>query len=170
VIGVDPVKERCALARRVGIESVVDAPPDQQVEAVKERTGGQGARVTVDAAGHSAVIANCVKATALFGQVVLVGSPRAPVEGNLTEILSLVHTNGLVVRGAHMWRYPVRGDRNVARSVEWVFATAFDLIARRQLNVRDLISHVIRPEEAPAAYAGLQSRPSEYTGVVIDWR
>jgi threonine dehydrogenase-like Zn-dependent dehydrogenase len=64
----------------------------------------------------------------------------------------------------------VKGDRNVRRSVEWAFATVFDLIAKGDLKVRELISHVIAPDEAPAAYDGLQHEPNDYTGVVIDWR
>jgi threonine dehydrogenase-like Zn-dependent dehydrogenase len=170
VIGVDPVGTRCDLAREVGIDCVVDVPPSDQVEAVKEATGGEGAQVTVDATGLTPVCMTCVQATALFGQVVLLGSPRAAMEGNLTDVFGPIHMNGLVVRGAHMWRMPVTGDRNVRQSVEWAFATVFDLIARGDLKVRELISHVIAPDGTPAAYDGLQNSPNDYTGVVIDWR
>jgi 2-desacetyl-2-hydroxyethyl bacteriochlorophyllide A dehydrogenase len=170
VVGVDPVKTRCDLAREVGIDCAIDVPPADQVEAVKEATGGEGAQVTVDATGLTPVCMTCLKATALFGQVVLLGSPRAAMEGNLTDVFGPIHMNGLVVRGAHMWRMPVKGDRNVRRSVEWAFATVFDLIAKGDLKVRELISHVIAPDEAPAAYDGLQHEPNDYTGVVIDWR
>ncbi len=170
VIGVDPVKERCELARKVGIETVIDAAPAKQVEAVHAHTDGRGAMVTVDATGLTGAVLNCVEATALFGQVVLLGSPRAPLEADVTRPFSTIHMNGLVVRGAHMWRYPLHSDRNTPRSVDWVFATTFDLIRRGKLKVRELISHVIPPAQAPDAYDGLQNRRNEYTGVVIDWR
>ncbi|MBD3243866.1 MAG: zinc-binding dehydrogenase [Chitinivibrionales bacterium] len=170
MIGVDPVKERCELARKVGIETVLDVAPDQQVTAVREHTGGEGAMVTVDATGLTAAVLNCIEATAPFGQVVLVGSPRAPLQADVTLPFSTIHTNGLVVRGAHMWRYPLHSDRNSPRSVDWVFETTFDLIRTGKLKVRELISHVIAPAEVPRAYDGLLNRRDEYTGVVIDWR
>jgi 2-desacetyl-2-hydroxyethyl bacteriochlorophyllide A dehydrogenase len=170
VIGVDPVRQRCDLARQVGIDEVIDAAPDGQVEAVKDLTKGEGAQVTVDAAGHSAVIESCVSATALFGQVLLLGTPRARHEGDVTQVLKAIHSQGLVVRGAHMWRYPVRGDRNVGMSVSWAFENVFGMIADGRLKVRPLISHVVRPEEVPGAYEGLDRDRMHYTGVVIDWR
>ena len=170
VIGVDPVKRRCELARSVGIATVVDAAPRDQVQAVRDLTAGEGAQVCVDATGLSAAAVSCVKAAALFGQVVLLGTPRAPLQGNITEALADIHTNGLVVRGAHMWRYPVRPDRNCRRSVTWMFANTFELIRSGKLKVRELVSHVVRPEQVGEAYEGLQNKRDEYTGVVIDWR
>jgi threonine dehydrogenase-like Zn-dependent dehydrogenase len=170
VIGLDPAEKRCELARRTGISEVVSVPADRQVEAVKELTGGQGAHVTVDAVGHSAVIVGAIQATRVFGQVVLVGSPRAPFSTDVTPLLNTVHENGLVVRGAHMWRLPLSEGRGIPESVEWAFSTVFRLIAERELRVRELVSHVIPVEDAPAAYRGLKEQPNEYTGVVIDWR
>ena len=100
----------------------------------------------------------------------LVGTPRAPFEGNITQAFHSIHHKGLVLRGAHMWRYPVRPDRNTRRSVTWMFGNAFDLIARKKLRVRELLSHVVKPAQVAQAYDGLMNRRDEYTGVVIDWR
>lgn len=169
VIGVDPVPHRCELARQVGIETVVDVPPDKQVEAVRAATGGEGALVTCDATGLTPAVQNCINSTALYGQVVLLGTPRAAYEGNVTQPLNAVHMNGLVVRGAHMWRYPVRTTRTTPRSVEWAFGTTFDLIRTGKLKVHELISHVITPDQAPETYDGLTNRRDEYVGAVIRW-
>ncbi len=169
VIGIDPVKRRCELAKAVGIETTIDAPPDRQVEVLKELTGDKGADVTVDAVGHSAIINNCVDGTALFGQVVLLGSPRAPLQGNLTSVMSQIHIRGLVVRGAHMWRMVPKDVRGVKTSVAWSLRVVMDLIGSGKLKVLELTRR-ITPNEVPAAYAGLQSAPEQYVGVVIDWR
>jgi len=170
VIGVDPVSHRCALAKKLGIQTVIDVQPDQQVEAIMKLTKGLGAEVTVDAAGHAAVIQTCVKTTALFGQVILLGTARAPFAGNVTEAFHTIHKNCLTVRGAHMWQYPVDEQRGVAMDVKWAFRTVFDLMNSGKLDVRPLISHIIRPEAALEAYAGLQHNQEEYTCAVIDWR
>ncbi len=170
VIGLDPVEARCEQARRVGIAEVINVAPDQQVQAVKDLTAGQGAHVTVDAAGHSAVIANALQATRLFGQVILLGTPRAAYSRDITPLMMKIHESGLVVRGAHMWRIVPSDIREVRLSVAWALRTVIDFIAAGQLKVRELLTHTIGPDEVPAAYEGLQSNPQAYTGVVIDWR
>lgn len=170
VIGLDPVARRCELARSVGIDRCLDSAPETQVEALLDVTDRKGARVTVDAAGHSAVVLNAIEATALYGQVVLLGTPRAGVEGNLTDAFHAIHQRGLVVRGAHMWRLPAGELRECTRHVPWAYETVYRLIGDGSLRIEPLISHVIRPEDVPAAYDGLANRPQEYWGVVIRWQ
>ena len=170
VIGIDPVARRCELAKKVGIETVIDVPPERQVEALKALTDGKGAAVTVDAVGHSAIIGNCVEGTALFGQVILLGSPRAAYTANMTPIMSQIHIRGLVVRGAHMWRMPVNDIRGAKQTVAWSLRVVLDLIGSGKLNVRELTQPVVKPADVPAAYAGLHTSPEKYVGVVIDWR
>ncbi len=170
VIALDPVPSRCELARAAGIATVLDVPPDQQIAALKELTGGAGAHVTVDAAGHSAVVMNCINATALFGQVILLGTPRAALQGNLTDAFHAIHSNGLVVRGAHMWRIPAMDVREVKKTVAWSYRTLFDLMRNGVLNIAPLRSHCVPPEQAPLMYDGLRHHPDQFWGVVLDWR
>jgi len=170
VVGLDPVPQRCELARSLGLDAAFDCGPERQVEAIREWTGGRGADVCVDAVGHSAVIQSCIFAARELGEILLLGSPRVPYHGDLTAAFWDVHLKGKVVRGAHMYRYPVKPQRGCAMDVEWAFDTVFACIANGSLPARRLISHVIRPEEAPAAYEGLKNRPHEYQAVVIDWR
>ncbi|MFZ4655904.1 MAG: zinc-binding dehydrogenase, partial [Caldilineaceae bacterium] len=107
VIGVDPVDYRRKLAERCGIEVTVGGDADAAQEAIMAITGGKGANITVDAVGHSAVVMQAAKATASFGQLVILGSPRVPVEGNLTELLSDVHLRWITLRGALEWCVPM---------------------------------------------------------------
>ena len=83
VIGVDPVAARRELAERCGIGVTVGGTPEEAHAAIMELTGGKGAGIAVDAVGHSAVVMQAAKATATFGQLILLGSPRVPVEANL---------------------------------------------------------------------------------------
>ena len=170
VIGVDPVEHRCKLAEQMGIETTLSVSPSEQVDAILALTNGEGVDIAVDAAGHSSVVVNAVKSTRLFGEVYLLGSPRAPVQGNLTEAFSLIHLNCLKVVGAHMWQYPVDRQRGVKMSCVRNFETIFDLIRTGRINVRPLISHVITPEQAPEAYYGLRDDQEHYTCAVIKWK
>ncbi|WP_336784622.1 zinc-dependent alcohol dehydrogenase [Paenibacillus sp. MMO-177] len=170
VIGVDPLQERCEWARSLGIKEVVDVNPSSQVEKVLQLTGGEGAPFTVDAVGHVRVIENCVKTTSPMGEIILLGSPRVHVEGDLNAIMWDVHLHGKSIRGAHMYRYPVRPQRGVSMDVEWVFSTAFQLILEKKLDASRFISHVISPDQAPEIYHDLLLHPNEYKAVVMDWR
>ena len=150
VIGLDPLASRLDVAHAIGIATTLSVPAAEQVAAVRSLTDGRGAQVSVDAVGHSAVIVTAAHATADFGEVLLLGSPRVPYEGNLTDLLADVHMRGLNLRGAHQWRIPATGARGVRHSVASALQTLFSLIATRRLDVAPLRSHTITVGEAPA--------------------
>lgn len=170
VIGLDPSKGRCETARRAGIETVLDVAPERQVEALLDFTAGEGVRVAVDAAGHTAAILNAVQAAAAHGQIVLLGSPRAPVEGNITDAFNRIHMQWLTVRGALEWRLPRHPTRGVAHSVEQNLALALDWIRSGRLDVQAGVSHVVSPDDLLQAYRGMMNDKERYHGVVVDWR
>ncbi len=136
---------------------------------MRELTRGAGAEVAVDAVGHSAVISVAVDCTALLGQVILLGSPRTAVQGNLTDAFKTMHIQCITMRGAHTWQYPAAAVRGAKHTVASMLATCFELIRSRQLHVGELISHVIPPARVAEAYHGLQHQKEVWTGAVIDW-
>ena len=174
VIGLDMAEKRCRLAEQLGLDVVLRTPPEKQVEALMDLTNNEGVRVAVDAVGHSAVVANAVHSVAMFGDVLLLGSPRAPHQMDATKVFSDIHIKCCRVIGAHMWQMPVDRQRGVKRTVEWAFGVCFDLIKNKKLEVAPLISHVLAgsglESTAAATYAGLREKPDEYTCAVIDWR
>ncbi len=170
VIGVDPVKSRCDIARQVGIDLVVDVPPEHQVEAIRGLTGGRGAEVTCEAVGHSAVINTSITACADFGQVILLGSPRAPYQADMTPAFRDIHLRWLTVRGALEWRLPPYNAPGIMHSVESNLKRLIGMLRDGELNVDAVTSHIIRPEELPSAYHGLLNHKDAYLGTVIDWR
>ncbi|GIX07138.1 MAG: hypothetical protein KatS3mg115_1541 [Candidatus Poribacteria bacterium] len=100
VIGIDPLARRRELARLCGVERTIGGGPEEVLEAIRELTGGAMASISVDAVGHSAVVTEALQATARFGQLILLGSPRVPVKGDLTELLSELHLQSITLRGA----------------------------------------------------------------------
>ena len=170
VIGIDPVKSRCDIARSVGIETVVDVAPEYQLEAIHDLTNGQGAQVCVEAVGHSAIINASIAACADFGQVILLGSPRAPYEANMTEAFRHIHLRWLTVRGALEWRLPAYDGLGIPHSVESNLRRLIYSLRHQQLNVDAVTSHIIKPSELPTAYDGLLNHKENYLGIVIDWR
>jgi len=170
VIGLDPVESRCELAKELGIREVVACAPMEQAQAVKALTDGMGADISVDAVGQSGVIATAIQAARPYGQVVLLGTPRAATEGNLTDIFNPIHMKMLTVRGALANSVPLKTAPGTRLSFERNYRTAFELMLSKQIDASKIISHVIRPEEAEVAYHGLHYDKEHYRCVVIDWR
>ena len=170
VIGVDPVDSRRALAERCGLAHTVGGAAQEANAAVMELTGGQGAGITVDAVGHSAVVMQAQAATARFGQLILLGSPRVPVEGNLTELLSEVHLKMITMRGALEWSLPIYPDIGNRTSQFSKQESIFEWVKAGKLQVEPLISHRLPPEEIKQAYEGLLRQPESYTGVALVWK
>jgi 2-desacetyl-2-hydroxyethyl bacteriochlorophyllide A dehydrogenase len=170
VIGVDPVAHRRALAERCGIEWTVGGDPDEVQAAILEITGDVGAGITVDAVGHSAVVQQATRAAARFGQVVILGTPRTPVEGDLTPLLSDIHYRFLTVRGALEWLLPMYPEIGTRMSQYTKQLLIFDWMERGILQLEPLISHRMKPDEIKTAYEGLLHEPETYTGVALEWR
>ena len=169
VIGVDPVAERRALAQRCGIPHTIGGTPDEAHAQIQEITNGDLGDITVDAVGHSAVVMQALHATANHGQIIILGSPRVSVPGDLTTLLSDTHLRWITIRGALEWCVPMYPDIGKRPSQWSKQQTIFDWMARGQLHVAPLISHRLKPEQIKQAYDGLLTESNIYTGVVLDW-
>lgn len=169
VIGVDPFEPRRILARKVGLEHTVGGSEAEVAQAIRDLTGGEGARITVDAVGDSRVIRQAAASTATFGEVIVLGSPRASIPGDLTEITRPVHWRWVTYKGALEWRIPLLPAKGVRHSTLGNVRTIHDLILRGRLKVADLISHRMDPEDIRTAYEGLLNQKDTYWGIVLDW-
>jgi len=170
VIAFDMVPERCDLARKVGVETALNLPPEEQVKTIYDLTENQGAAVAVDAVGESKIVMSCIQACKPFGEVVLLGSPRKPYVTDATEAFRQIHIRWLNVRGALEWRLPPHPVLGVTHSIESNLHTLIDLVQGGHLELEPLISHLIQPHELSAAYQGLLHDKGNYIGVIVDWR
>lgn len=170
VIGVDPVMARCELARRCGVEYTVGGSPAEAQATIVEITGGKLADITVDAVGDSRVVMQALKATASLGQLVILGSPRVAVQGDLTELLSDIHLRWITIRGALEWCLPMYPDVGNAISQYSKQEMIFDWLRRGALQIDPLISHRLPPAQIKMAYEGLLHQPNLYTGVLLHWQ
>lgn len=169
VIAVDPIKSRCDIATRLGISECVSVPPGEQVEEILAKTDGLGADICADVTGDSRAISGAVFSAALYGQVVLMGTPRADMEMNVTPVFNRIHMNMLTVRGAFNSLYPLRETEGCRITVERNLRLFEKLIAERVIDAGEIISHTINPEDIQAAYHGLMYDKENYHCVVLDW-
>ncbi|MEA5026114.1 MAG: zinc-binding alcohol dehydrogenase [Erysipelotrichaceae bacterium] len=170
VIAVDPVRQRCALAKELGIREVLDCAPAEQIDALRALTNGRGVDIAVDVTGVSPAIENVILSCGLHGQVVLLGSPRAAYTTNVTNILNHIHMKMIKVIGAFNNLNPVFEKEGSRICVERDFKVVCDRIYDKRLDAGKIISHVIKPEEAQEAYHGLMYDKEVYRCVVIDWQ
>jgi threonine dehydrogenase-like Zn-dependent dehydrogenase len=170
VIGIDPLGARRVLAQQCGIPHVIGGSPEEVQAAIADITAGQLAGISIDAVGHAGVIRQAIGATAPFGQVVLLGTPRVPMQGNITEMWTDVHMRMITVRGALEWSLPAYSAPGGQDSQQSKQEMIFDWIRRGKLLIEPLISHRLQPTQIKAAYEGLLNEPESFFGVLLDWR
>lgn len=177
VVGIDPLAARRRLAERCGLTRTLPGGDPSDIKAGLQRlVGVEQADICIEASGLTPVVLQALALTANVGQLILLGSPRAPLEGNLTAAFNEIHVRNIVVRGALEYflpAYPVQsiwGGRTPPLASLWEKQNIiFDWIADGRLVVEPLISHRLPPEKIRDAYEGLLASPEEYTGVVLEW-
>ena len=174
VVGIDLSPKRCAIARLCGVRHALNPDEVDVHEAIADLTDGHMCQTVVEAIGAASLAEPAARLAGKLGEVVLLGSPRAAHEADVTELLRRIHLWGdgcVTFKGAHEWRYPIKRDpaghikHSIGRNVDILLG----LIASGTLHVEHLITHILPPDQAPEAYAGLCERRDEYLGVLLDW-
>ncbi len=165
VIGLDPVEQRCELAKAMGLAKVCS--DTEQLQALK-KLYPEGIDLSVDVTGLANVIVNAVAAVRNYGQVLLLGSPRQSYETDLMPLLSNIHMKNIRVIGAFNKTVnvtPVPGSNdNMLRN----FHTACDLL-KNDIDVTRMISRIIDPKECQQAYYDLMYNKNQTNSIVFDW-
>ena len=172
VTGVDLVDSRIELARSCGVELAVNPSREDATARFQELTGGAGVHSLIDATGNSKAIISSLPWIGKLGELILLGTPRGEVQGDVTDMLNYVHLwprGCITLKGAHEWRYPVLHDPFVKHSLERNTRVVWRLQQEGKLAMDKLITHVVRPEDAGIVYKGLRTENDKYIGVVFDW-
>lgn len=172
VISVERVPERIEIARKCGIQHLINPDEENVHERVNSITGGQKADVTVEAIGNPRLVELAYQLTRTKGEVILLGSPRGEYITNVTDILNYTHLIGrgaITLRSAHEWVFPTMHTGESKHSLERNSQIVYSLIKEGKFKVEELLTHVINPEDAQSAYDGLTDRKNEYLGVIMDW-
>jgi 2-desacetyl-2-hydroxyethyl bacteriochlorophyllide A dehydrogenase len=170
VIGVDPSATRRRMAKECGIPHVIAGTEAEIAEQVKQITGGKMANVTVDAVGHSAIALQAVHLTASMGEVIVLGSPRSEVAGNLTDVFGAAHYRWVTVKGCLEWNIPTESPLEWEYTQQKRMAALLGWLADGRLKVKPMITHVLPPKEIKTAYDGLLHKKEDYVGVVLRWK
>ena len=172
VISVERVPERLEIARKCGIQHLINPDAEDVHERVNALTSGRKAEVTVEAIGNPRLVELAFQLTGRTGEVILLGSPRGEYVTDVTAILNYTHLIGLgaiSLKSAHEWVYPTMHSGESKHSLERNSQIVYALIKEGKFKVEELLTHVISPEDAQSAYDGLTDHKDKYLGVIMDW-
>jgi 2-desacetyl-2-hydroxyethyl bacteriochlorophyllide A dehydrogenase len=170
VIGIDPVEQRCALAKQCGIRETLDPKSPQFSAQIQEITGGQGFDIAVDSTGHAPTTLSLPSMVRPRGQIVLMTHWRSQPVLDASLFIHLIFNKGITLHGGHEtgpgkapWARP--GAVHL-----WKLQKVQQELAAGGLQIAPLISHVIKPAQCAQAYDGLSFDRAKWWGVVVDWR
>jgi threonine dehydrogenase-like Zn-dependent dehydrogenase len=179
VIGLDLDPERMALAEQLGATDLVNVGEQEPVGTIRELTRSEwryrGALPGLEPDGGAHVQFHCtsvidnypvlLKSAADRGRIVLVGAAGGQVAIETHELfrreLKVMGSYETGVNEPHPY-WPWSRARN--RQVIW------DMIARGELDVAPLVSHVAPAAEAPALYDKMHGSTQGWMSVFFTWQ
>lgn len=143
LLAVDVWTQKLELARASGAGVVVNSREQDPVQAVMEATGGLGAQVVIDFSGAPVCQQAAILSAARMGRVVFLGISHQGL--NLTEkaVDTLMRRQITLAGSWNSFTAPFPG-------ADWTGSIA--LFEQGRLTARDLISHRLPLDEAPAIF------------------
>ncbi|MCS7055874.1 MAG: zinc-binding dehydrogenase [Thermoflexales bacterium] len=134
----DLLPGRLDAARELGATDVLQADGEAHEEsrAILAATGGRGLDVVFDCAGAQAAVDAAFDAARIGGKVILCGIPS---DDRTAFVASVARRKGLTIK--------------MVRRMKHAYPRAIELVARGLVNVRALITHRYKLEQAPEAFA-----------------
>ena len=168
VIGADLAEERLERSRQVGADHTIRVEGENLPEATRNLTGGDGARVVIEATGSPGPIVSAFQSAGWCGRVVLLASTRGETER--VNFYRDVHKPGLTILGAHNSVRPQTEASPGFWPLQDDVELGLELIAAGRLQVTPLITTRLPANEAPEAYRLVVEQHREALGIVLDWR
>ena len=148
----DIVQSRLDIAARLGADWVIHSRRDGLAERARQ-IAPDGFDIIIDTSSVPEVVNALFPLLKMWGKFVLQGwyPPPSPLDLNAAHM----RLPTIYVPCGHT-------GRAVATALRWA--------AAGQLNTRDLITHIVKPEDAPDIYRMIARGSEDFLGVVFDWR
>ena len=165
VIASDFNPERRALATKFGADYVLDPSAEDYSEKIMQITDRKGVNSVIEVTGNANALTQCLKCTARFGKVILLGCTRQLTK---VDFYHDVHRPGIELIGAHS------GARHTLESSpgNWTemddCRVTLSYLSKGRLIFRDIISEIHSPNDAHNVYERL-SKNQFPIGVIFDW-
>lgn len=168
LIAADLNEDRRNLALKLGADYALDPSDPDFAAKVKEITKGKGVRATVEVTGVSAAMKQALECASWLGRISLLGCTR--VSDCAVDYYTQVHKPGVKLIGAHNLVRP----KVESYPHHWTHhddcRAILDMISTKRLDVKSIVSRVVKPETAPEIYRELCESKDFPMGTVFDWR
>lgn len=168
VIAADLNPARRALALQLGADYALDPAEPDFTDKVKALTGDKGVNGTVEVTGNAKALQQALGCAAREGRISLLGCTR--ISDCPIDFYQQVHRPGIQLIGAHNMVRP----KLESRPYEWTHQddckAILALLGAGRIQVKPIISRVVKPADAPAVYTQLCDDPAFPMGTVFDWR
>lgn len=168
VIAADLNPERRKLALQLGADYALDPADPNFVQTVKDITGGKGVNATVEVTGVSKAMKQALECAARQGRISLLGCTR--VSDCAVDYYTQVHRPGVKLIGAHNMVRPKVESYPHHWTHQDDCKAVLNLLAAGRIQIRPIISRVVKPQDAPQIYKQLCEDPMFPMGTVFDWR
>jgi L-iditol 2-dehydrogenase len=157
IIAIDALPLRCALARQLGADDVINAAEQDPVRATLDLIGGKGADVVIDCVGGKAGLRS-------FAQTLDICRPLGRI-----HLIALYHGEPLPLDSSKIQRKQLIGGYFTDEPRPPFAAEAMSAIGSGQLQVAPLMTHTFPFTEAKAAFDLLYEHSDEALGVLFTW-
>ncbi len=168
LIAADLNPDRRSLALKLGADYALDPSDPDFVEKVKAITKGKGVRAIVEVTGVSAAMKQALECASWMGRISLLGCTR--VSDCAVDYYTQVHKPGVKLIGAHNFVRP----KVESYPHHWTHhddcRAILDMISTKRLDVKSIVSRIVKPETAPDIYTELCENKEFPMGTVFDWR
>ena len=153
VVAADIDDEKLALARKMGASYTINTLSEDVHARLLEMTSGFGPDVVIEAVGSSPTYQMAVDEVAFTGRVICIGYAKTEVS---------FQTKYFVQK-----ELDIRGSRNAQPSD---FRAVIHYLERGTCPVDQLISRVVKPEEAPEAMQQWAAAPGKVFRILVDFQ
>lgn len=168
VIAADLNPERRALALQLGADYALDPAAPDFTQTVKKLTKGKGVNATVEVTGASVAMQQALQCAARQGRISLLGCTR--ISDCAVDYYAQVHRPGVKLIGAHNLVRPKFESYPHHWTHQDDCKAILDLVAAGRIQMKPILSRVVKPAQAPEIYRQLCEDPMFPMGTVFDWR
>jgi threonine dehydrogenase-like Zn-dependent dehydrogenase len=150
VIAVDIDDEKLALASKIGADFCINSKTTDLHEALLEITGGHGPDVIIEAAGNPLTYRAAMDEAAFAARVVCIGYAAAEISF-----------------ATKLWvqkEIDIMGARNATPAD---FEAVVNYLKNGRFPLDEMITHIVQPEEAAAAFAGWAANPGKVMKILL---
>jgi 2-desacetyl-2-hydroxyethyl bacteriochlorophyllide A dehydrogenase len=166
VVVLDMHDYRLDLAHRYGADVTINPTEVDQVDAVFDAAGGKGASVILEATGNPQVIPTAFKMAGDGGRIVCVGALEEPVSISFHEefirreltLIAAFQPYCPTTENLY-WKWTQGANRKLL----------LDMIASRELDVHELLTHRFQAKVAPEVYERIKLGEAAMLGALLEW-